>query len=229
MRLVLDGPRRASGERLGFGLPIGTNSWGLVGIWKSKEVDGELRPIANDASFYFRWITEDPDFDWTTMDFATFERLTDLGSKKFAEFAINDANLSRFRAANGRLLISQAVNDQIVMYENTVDYYRRVAESAGGIEESRTFVRLFSTDGDIHGSIAGPGPGLTPASAMSALMNWVENGIPPEEIIAERVDPQTGELVATRPVYPYPDATIYRGTGDPSVAASFMRAKGAAA
>lgn len=61
MRLVLDGPRRASGERLGFGLPIGTNSWGLVGIWKSKEVDGELRPIANDASFYFRWITEDPD------------------------------------------------------------------------------------------------------------------------------------------------------------------------
>lgn len=24
-------------------------------------------------------------------------------------------------------------------------------------------------------------------------MNWVENGIPPEEIIAERVDPQTGE------------------------------------
>ncbi len=143
--------------------------------------------------------------------------------------AINDANLSRFRAANGRLLISQAVNDQIVMYENTVDYYRRVAESAGGIEESRTFVRLFSTDGDIHGSIAGPGPGLTPASAMSALMNWVENGIPPEEIIAERVDPQTGELVATRPVYPYPDATIYRGTGDPSVAASFMRAKGAAA
>ena len=155
--------------------------------------------------------------------------MTDLGSNKFAEFAINDADLSKFRATKGKLLISQAVNDQIVMYKNTVDYYRRVAESAGGIEEAKTFARMSSTDGDIHGSITGPGPGLTPASAISALMNWVENGIPPEEIIAERVDPQTGDLVATRPVYPYPNATIYRGTGDPSVAASFMRAKGAAA
>lgn len=91
------------------------------------------------------------------MDFATFERLTDLGSKKFAEFAINDANLSRFRAANGRLLISQAVNDQIVMYENTVDYYRRVAESAGG-REIRTFAACFPRM--VTSTAASPGPGL---------------------------------------------------------------------
>jgi feruloyl esterase len=32
-----------------------------------------------------------------------------------------------------------------------------------------------------------------------------------------------GAVLATRPVFPYPDVAVYAGTGDPALAASFVR------
>lgn len=224
MRKCWDGPRHANGERIGFGLPPGTNSWDLVGIWKSLEIDGKLLPSAGESESYFRWIVEDPAFDWRTLDFARFEQLAEEGMRKFAEFATNQSDLSGLRACDGKLLISQALNDQVVMSPGVIDYYRRVIDWGGGVEQIQSFARLFVTDGDIHGTIAGPGPGLTIAGAMTALMEWVENGRPPEVIIAERIDVTTGKVVATRPVYPYPAVTRYSGRGEASDAASFEKA-----
>ena len=222
MKMLWDGPRRANGERLGFGLPPGTNSWGFVGMWKSSEVDGKLIPLARETAAYYRWLLEDLNFDWMTLDFARFEELTDLGIKKFAEFAINNPDLSGLRDSGGKLLMSQAVNDPIIQYGCVVDYYQRVMDTCGGDMRTKSFARLFCTDGDIHGTIAGLGPGLTTASAMTALMKWVENDHPPEKIIAERVDVTTGKVIATRPTFPYPAATSYSGSGDPSDAASYV-------
>ena len=224
MRKCWDGPRRANGERLGFGLPPGTTSWEAIGIWRTEEVDGKLVPVAGEAQAYFRWITEDPAFDWRTLDFAKFEELVDRGIEKFAEFAINSPDLSGLRNCEGKLLLSQALNDQVIMPEGMIDYYRRVVDWAGGIDEAKSVARLFVTDGDIHGNIAGKGPGLTSAGAMAALMKWVEFGEAPEEIIAERIDITTGQVDQSRPVYAYPAVTRYSGSGDPSEARSFVRA-----
>ena len=121
------------------------------------------------------------------------------------------------------MLITQAVNDQVVQFGTVVDYYRRVVDACGGEERTRAFARLFCSDGDIHGTIASPGPGLTTASAMTALMAWVEQNEALEEIIAERIDVTTGEVIATRPVYPHPTATRYSGSGDPALASSYVR------
>ena len=221
MTKLWDGPRRTNGERLGFGLQPGTVSWGLTGIWRTFALDGKLVPLAPEAQSYYRWVLEDPDFDWTTLDFARFEELTDLGAAKLSEIATNDPDLSLFADAGGKLLMSQAVNDQIIPVECIIDYYKRVVEACGGEEKTRSFVRLFCTDGDIHGNIAGPGPGLTAASAMTALMTWVEQDIAPDCIIAERIDVMNGNVVATRPTYPYPSMTKYSGSGDPCLASSY--------
>lgn len=225
MEKLWDGPRRANGERLGFGLPIGTESWGYVGMWKSMEVDGRLKPVCYESQAYYRWILEDPRFDWTSLSLERYEELTDLGVAKFEDIATNDPDLSALRNSGGKLLITQAVNDQIVQSDTVIDYYRRVVATCGGEEQTRSFARLFCTDGDIHGTIAGPGPGLTTASGMTALMAWVEQGEAPEEIIAERVDVTTGQVVATRPTYPYPAVTRYGGAGDPAVASSYVASR----
>ena len=225
MEKLWDGPRRTDGERLGYGLPVGTESWGIVGIWKSMEVDGRLEPVCYEAQAYYRWILEDPRFDGKTLSRERYEELTDLGFAKFQDIAINDPDLSALRDSGGKLLITQAVNDQVVPSGCVIDYYRRVVATCGGEERTGAFARLFCTDGDIHGTIAGPGPGLTTASAMTALMAWVEQGEAPEEIIAERVDVTTGEVVATRPTYPYPAVTRYRGSGDPTMASSYVASR----
>ncbi|HKT72295.1 MAG TPA: tannase/feruloyl esterase family alpha/beta hydrolase [Steroidobacteraceae bacterium] len=204
MRKCWDGPRHASGERIWYGLPPGTNSWGPEGIWSSVEVDGKLIPVAQAAESYFRWVSEDPNLDWQTLSFAQFETLTELGMRKFAEFAVNEADLSGLRECAGKLIISQGLNDGVVMSAGVIDYYRRVIGWAGGVGMAQAVARLFVTDGDIHGSIAGPGPGLTKAAAMTALMDWVENDKPPQAIVAERIDIATGNVVESRPVYCYP-------------------------
>ena len=225
MAKLWDGPRRANGEPMGFGLPIGTESWGFVGMWKSVESGGKLEPVSIESQSYYRQLLEDPGFDWKTLTMERYEELTDLGVEKFRDIATNDPDLSAFRDNGGKLLITQAVNDQVVQFELVVDYYQRVVAACGGEEQTRSFARLFCTDGDIHGTIAGPGPGLTTASAMTALMAWVEQDDAPEEIIAERMDAATGQVVATRPTYPYPAVTVYGGTGDPAVASSYVASR----
>nr|WP_217895172.1 tannase/feruloyl esterase family alpha/beta hydrolase [Sphingomonas sp. CDS-1] len=222
MQKLWDGPRRANGERLGYGLPVGTESWGAVGIWKSVDIEGRLEPVCYESQAYYRWILEDPKFDWKTLSLERYEALTDLGFAKFEDIATNDPDLSALRDCGGKLLLTQAVNDQVVPYDSVVDYYRRVVVTCGGAAQTGSFARLFCTDGDIHGTIAGPGPGLTTASAMTALMAWVEQGEAPEEIIAERVDVTTGQVVAARPTYPYPTVTRYKGSGDPAAASSYV-------
>lgn len=228
MQKIWDGPRRADGERLGFGLPPGTYGWGMAGIWKTKKVKDELVPLAREGEAYFRWVLEDPDFDWRTMDFSRFEELTDLGCLKLKEFACNDPDLASFQNRGGKLLISQAVNDPVIPFWFVQDYYQKVIKACGGAQRTQDFARLFLTDGDIHGTIAGPGPGLTSASAMTALMQWVEDGKAPDMIVAERVDMASAVLVATRPAYPFPTLTRYSGNGDPCEASSYFGTTGPA-
>ena len=52
-----------------------------------------------------------------------------------------------------------------------------------------------------------------------ALVDWVERGDPPDQIIATRVE--SGEIVRTRPLCAYPYVARYDGVGAPDLAASF--------
>ncbi len=50
-------------------------------------------------------------------------------------------------------------------------------------------------------------------------MNWVENGVAPDQILAQNT---TGGIVTrTRPLCPYPQTAIYKGSGSADEAANF--------
>ena len=51
-------------------------------------------------------------------------------------------------------------------------------------------------------------------------MQWVENDIAPEQIIASKIT--NGVTIFTRPLCPYPARARYTGAGDPSMAANFV-------
>ena len=52
---------------------------------------------------------------------------------------------------------------------------------------------------------------------LTALVNWVEQKIPPDSVVAAR----RGEPRLTRPLCAYPDYARYSGSGDQNDAASF--------
>jgi feruloyl esterase len=55
---------------------------------------------------------------------------------------------------------------------------------------------------------------------LSVLVDWVEHGKAPDRLIASRSE--GGKTVMTRPLYPYPQFSAYKGSGDPNSADSFV-------
>jgi len=81
------------------------------------------------------------------------------------------------------------------------------------------FARLFLVPGVDHGFI---GAGPSPTGLMDALVSWVEDGKAPERLIAESPD-YNGKIIRARPIFPYPQIAVYKGTGSTDEAANFIR------
>jgi feruloyl esterase len=70
----------------------------------------------------------------------------------------------------------------------------------------------------------GGGPGATHFDALGAVVDWVEHGVAPNEIIATKLPPGEGNgpAILQRPLCPYPQTAQYRGTGSTNDASSFV-------
>jgi feruloyl esterase len=63
------------------------------------------------------------------------------------------------------------------------------------------------------------GEGASRFDMVSALERWVERGVAPAQIIAQRE--RNGAVDRTRRLCAWPQAARYDGNGDPNLAASF--------
>ena len=77
------------------------------------------------------------------------------------------------------------------------------------------FIRLFMLPGITH--TGGNGPGK--ADWLRLIQDWVEKGVGPERVIVSKIE--KGEVVMTRPVFPYPRKAVYSGAGDPDNEGTF--------
>ena len=84
----------------------------------------------------------------------------------------------------------------------------------GGYDKTQDFFRLFMAPGMGHCS-GGPGPNSF--DALSALENWVEKGVAPDQLIAST----KGKIDRSRPLCPYPAVARYTGKGSIDDAANF--------
>jgi feruloyl esterase len=173
---------------------------------------------------------DDPKWDFRSFD---YERdLPKVEARLGPMFDAFDPDLSRFRGRGGKLILYHGWNDPSISPLNTIAYYDKVVaflartlprEQAEA--QARQFVRLFMAPGMLH---CGGGPGPNRFDAVAALEGWVENGQPPDRIVASHA---TGGVVdRTRPLCPYPQVAAYTGSGSTNDAASFVcRAPAAAA
>ena len=77
-------------------------------------------------------------------------------------------------------------------------------------------MRLYMVPGMLH---CRGGEGTDNFDLESAIEDWVEKGKAPEQIIASRVT--NGKVERTRPLCPYPQSAVYKGTGSTDDAANF--------
>ena len=78
------------------------------------------------------------------------------------------------------------------------------------------FARLFMMPGVAH---CGGGIGPDRIDAVTAVIDWVEKGKAPEQLLASKVT--NGQVVRTRPLCPYPQVARYSGQGSIDEAANF--------
>ena len=192
---------------------------------------GDKLELSTHHLYVFKWVYG-KDFDYTTFDFD--RDMAKVDSILAPVLNANNPDLNDFSNKGGKMLMYAGTNDQLVPFQDALNYYERVVENQGGLEQTQDFFRFFLIPGMAH---CGGGPGLNNFgqrltlndkqdarhNILSALMSWVENGIAPEELIAESVN--SGDAVHKtgfqRLVFPYPKLTHYSG-GNPDSIASYQ-------
>ena len=207
---IWDGPRNSDGNRIWFGLDRGTALTGLNGT----------NPFALGVT-QFHWDEHDLLFDWKTVTADGYPQVAQDGSRNIADVTDTFAHLDSFKRNGGKLLTFVGGNDQLIFPRGVINYYRVEASHQGRHGEAdfdrlQDFYRLFRAPGVGH---CGGGSGPQPQNLFGALVNWVENGVAPETILATTT--AGGVVTRSRPLCPYPQTAIYNGSGSSDDAASF--------
>ena len=238
VRMIMQGPRNPrNGKQIYPGLftsASGDSDWGFFLAGSATPGTSWSSRIA--TAFLSRKVDELPPPGRRDLMKFDFDRDVAAVDAKL-EHVLNatDPNLQSFRKANptGRIIIWHGWEDPAAPALRTVDYYREVVSTNASADD---FVRLFMVPGMVHCS-GGRGPESfgqmlpqeTPLShspehdVLSALEHWVEDGAPPERIIAVKYvdDDPTKGIVRTRPLCRYPMTAVYKGTGSTDEAANF--------
>jgi feruloyl esterase len=124
------------------------------------------------------------------------------------------ANLSTFSANGGKILFFHGDSDPWFSPLDTLEYYKSLAAANGGADKVREWSRMFLVPGMGH---CGGGPALDQFDMLSAVVDWVENRVAPERVIA------TGRAFPgrSRPLCAYPKHTQYKGQGSTEDAKNF--------
>jgi feruloyl esterase len=219
-RRVYDGlkdPR--TGQQVFPGLARGSEPF-----WVHRDRDNPFTiPLA-----HYKWLVfRDPAWDWRTFEFtdpADYDKHAAAEATLAPLLNATNPDLGEFRKRGGKLLQYHGWNDQLISAQSSIDYYESVLsffgqgqqDRAGTLKDVQTFYRLFMAPGMAHCS-GGTGPNTF--DAQGALEQWVERGVAPDRIIATREI--NGVADRLRPLCPYPQVAVYKGTGDTNDAASF--------
>ena len=126
-------------------------------------------------------------------------------------------DLFEFIESGGKLIAYHGWADPQISPSNATQYYERVAQVHRGRDNIHDSFRLFMAPG--MGHCAG-GPGPNSFDALAALETWVENDLAPDEIIA--VHRTNGVVDRSRPLCPYPEVSVYDGSGSTDEAENFV-------
>jgi len=229
-RAFYSGPTDRNGKPTYFGWLPGSEMPDTFG-WSFLQA-----PINGEPPFsaLFKWVFG-ADWDWKGFDFDRDMPAVEVQ----LDMVVNDAtrgSIAPFAARGGKLIIYHGLADTLVAPAQSVAFYERQARQLSGARKIEDHARLFLAPGMMHcGGGAGPDafnatlgiPPRPPADdarhdIFSALIAWTERGEAPDHIIATKFSrADEGAIDMQRPLCPYPQKPVYRGTGSTRSAANF--------
>ena len=216
IQTVYDGISSDQGEIYPGFPPGGENEPGGWMTWITGPNEGSME--LGFPSLHFGFGTEmfkylifqDPEWDYSTYEFSDFFEETRYAS---AYLDATSTDYSEFKERKGKMIIYHGWNDPALSAYATIEHYKALGEKDPAISD---YVRLFMLPGVLHCS---KGPGPDKADWIGLMRDWVENGNAPDRVIISKVS--DGEVMMTRPVFPYPRKAVYDGKGDPNLESSF--------
>lgn len=114
--------------------------------------------------------------------------------------------LTKFRDAGGKMIMYYGLADSLIFPRGAYNYYNRVADVMGGVSAVQNFYRFFPYPMNGHCG-GGSAPNINQNDLFDALVNWVENGLAPDYIVASQ------GATRTRKICKYPDVQTHNGAG----------------
>lgn len=209
------GRRKSTGEVVALGYPEG-----IGGNFFPTNTTSPDAPQGSWANHWRYAVLGNP-----TYDFRSFNWDTDVDLARDKEGATYDAingDYSAFTARGGKFLMYHGWADSLIPASLSMEFWSRMRAQMGG-QKVDSFARLFMVPGMDH---CGGGSGTSTFELMTALSNWVENGVAPDGTNAGNTPVATraaaaGVTARTRPLCPYPKVATYKGTGSIDDAANF--------
>jgi hypothetical protein len=238
---IWDGPRTERGDRIWFPLDRGTDFAILDGPAPFQLGVVQFEWNEKDPSFVAGGGSFAPPSKWDTVTLAgpglDYPQVAQDGSRNVADVTDTFGALDTFKAHGGKMMTFVGGNDQFIYPRGVINYYRQMAaryrahDDETGFEGVQRFYRLFHAPGVGHcgipAGVLGPnaslgdvGPWPRNGADFAALVNWVEKGIAPSEVIGNSSGPAAIPL--SRPLCPYPQTAQYVGTGDIHDAANWV-------
>lgn len=178
---------------------------------------------------------------WLELDYAGLaaaqEKYVAAQPTLFSGMSTDRADLRRLRELGRKVIVHSGLAEDVIPPAGNVNYHERVAAAMGGHEAVQGFMRMYLVPGAAHssqgrayaaagsaGAVALPKlPGnanQTPTREQdqffSALVDWVEKGAAPQDIVVTSRD---GSV--SYPLCVYPKKTTWNGSGPAKLAGSY--------
>lgn len=213
---VMAGPRNSAGTLLYPGAPWDTG----IGEpeWRSDQIGTATGPVPNSRKYTNESIRmvfmtpPAPGFDYLKFDFDK-DPASMLASASFS--ATNSTDYAGFKARQGKQIVYMGLSDYLVNPSGVNRWYRALVQAQGGVEATRSFVRLFHVPGMAHSD---GGRSLDIFDPVTATHDWVEKGVAPDHLRATGTSFPGRE----RPICAWPQIARYIGSGSVDAFSSFV-------
>jgi feruloyl esterase len=211
----------SGGKRIFWGQPVGAeidmpSQGGMRTGWSAWLISPSGPTISESfAQTFFRYLAfQKPDPNY---DLKSFNLDSDPARLHFISAILDAKNpdLSRFKMRGGKIIMYFGWADTALNPLMGIDYYEKVGTTMGST--AKDFFRLFMVPGMAH---CRGGVGTDEFDAFTPLLEWVEKGVPPNQIMATQSS--GGKAMRSRPLCPYPQVAKYNGTGSPDESRSFV-------
>lgn len=214
------GPRDSAGNALYSSWPwdagisnAGWRAWKL-GTSQTATPNSRYVTLIQNAMAYEFFTPYDASFDIFKFNFDTDPARLAAYSAVYDTYRTTD--LTPYTGHGGKMIFFHGGSDPIFSANDTIDYYKRLAATAGGMANAQSFARLFVVPGMNHCS---GGPATDAYDGLAAIVNWVEKGSAPDSVPARGTAFFQGR---TRPLCAYPKTAHYTGSGSIEDAANFV-------